>query len=178
MDSLILSTAQKHSLIALTGLKDKTFSLLWRGTRDGFEAKTFNRLCDGQGKTLLVIKNTEGWIFGGFTSVTWSSPSEDEFKTDSTVFLFTLTNPSAKPLKLEVTRQKKAVWHCSSQGPIFGTGPDLIVLDESNADRDSYMYLDSYEYPNGLSEAEGGQFIVGGEDNKFQTSEVEVFKVF
>ena len=64
MDSLILSPDQETSLLALTDLEDNVFSLLWRGSRDGFEAKTFHRLCDWQGETLTVIKNTEGFIFG------------------------------------------------------------------------------------------------------------------
>jgi len=37
------------------------------------------------------------------------------------------------------------------------------------------MNLTSYEFPNGLSEDEGGKFIVGGSDHKFQTVEIEVF---
>jgi len=37
------------------------------------------------------------------------------------------------------------------------------------------MNLTSYEFPNGLSGDEGGKFIVGGSDHKFQTVEIEVF---
>ncbi len=35
----------------------------------------------------------------------------------------------------------------------------------------------NYEFPNGISGTEGGKFIVGGSDNKFQTVEVEMFQV-
>ena len=97
MDSLILSSAEKHSLTALTGLNENSFSLLWRGSRDGFEPETFHRLCDGQGKTLTIIKNNKGFIFGGFTSVPWSSKGGDI--TDYTAFLFTLTNSSDTPMR-------------------------------------------------------------------------------
>ena len=109
MDSLILSSDQETFLLALTDLEDKTFSLLWRGSRDGFDLETFNRLCYGQGKTLFVVKNTESYIFGGFTSVPWSyetydyMSSVDRYKTDSTAFLFTLTNSSDTPMKFKVT---------------------------------------------------------------------------
>ncbi len=47
MDSTIVSAAQEISFLALTGLENKSFSLLWRGSRDGFDAAAFHRLCDG-----------------------------------------------------------------------------------------------------------------------------------
>jgi len=99
MDSLILSAAQQISFLACTGFENKSFSLLWRGSRDGFDAATFHRLCDGKANTVTVIKNTNGFIFGGYTSIPWSSSGG--YKTDSTAFLFSLTNPSNIPLKLK-----------------------------------------------------------------------------
>ena len=51
MDSAIISPAQEISLLALAGLEDNTFSLLWRGSRDGFGKGTFHQLCDRKGKT-------------------------------------------------------------------------------------------------------------------------------
>lgn len=174
IDSLILSSAQKQSLIALTDLKDKFFSLLWRGSKHGFEDSTFHRLCDDKGKTLLVIKDAENCIFGGFTSVPWST--EGFYKSDSTAFLFTLTNPSGTPMKLKVNEPENAVLH-SSLGPTFGWGYDLFVSCLSNTNRRSCMLLRSYdnELPNGKKGV--GRFIIGAEYYKFKTMEVEVFKV-
>ena len=40
---------------------------------------TFQK-CDGISGTLTVIQTKEGWIFGGYTSVTWDTDSEDEKK--------------------------------------------------------------------------------------------------
>ncbi len=175
MDSLIVSAAQKISFLALTGLEKKALSLLWRGSRDGFDAETFHRLCDGKANTVTVIKNTNGFIFGGFTSIPWSSSGNNE--ADSTAFLFSLTNPSNTPLKLKVKLSQYSVYHLSSYGPIFGWGHDLHVSNLPHTNRDSYMNLDSYEFRNGLSDIEGGKFIVGGSDENFQTDEIEVFQV-
>ena len=177
MDTSILSLAQESSLLALTGLEDKTFSLLWRGSRDGFEVKTFHQLCDDKGKTLTIIKNTEGFIFGGFTSVAWSSPSKPGFKTDNAAFLFSLTNPSGTPMKLKVTKPEGAVYSSSNCGSAFGTGLDLCVSDSSNANRNSYMFLESFELPKGIRGEEGGQLLTGSSERYFQTVEIEVFKV-
>jgi hypothetical protein len=49
------------------------FSLLWRGSRDGFGAGDFQKLCNGHANTLTVILDTNGNIFGGFTPVEWES---------------------------------------------------------------------------------------------------------
>ncbi len=175
MDSPILSAAQQISFLALTGLENKTFFLLWRGSRDGFDALTFHRLCDGQANTVTVIKNTNGFIFGGYTSIPWSSSGG--YKTDSTAFLFSLTNPSNTPLKLKVKPGQNAVSHYSLFGPTFGGGHDLYVSSLSNTNRNSFMNFSSYEFPNVLSGNEGGEFIVGGSDNGFQIVEIEVFQV-
>ena len=45
----------------------KRFTLLWRGSRDGFGADDFHGRCDGHKNTLTLIQDTEGHIFGGFT---------------------------------------------------------------------------------------------------------------
>jgi len=113
----------------LTGLRNQPLSLLYRGSRDGFQAGAFHRLCDGKANTLTVIKNTNGCIFGGFASTAWSS--SNGFKRDYRAFLFSLTNPSFTPLKLKVTEPKHAVYHRSDFGPIFGENA-LVVSDFSS----------------------------------------------
>ncbi len=170
-----MSAAQEISLQALTEFEKKSFSLLWRGSRDGFDAAAFHRLCDGKSNTVTVIKNTNGFIFGGFTSIPCSTSGD--YKADSTAFLFSLTNPSNTPLKMKVKLPEYAVRNYLNYGPTFGGGHDLHVFSLSNKNRDSYMNLKSYEFPNGLSGNEGGKFIVGGSNNYFQTVEIEVFQV-
>ena len=148
---------------------------MWRGTRDGFDSAAFHRLCDGKDKTLTVVKNTEGFIFGGFTAVPWSSVKG--YKTDDTAFIFSLTNPSGSTLKLKATQPEQAVYHHPSWGPVFGGGDsDLYVCNSSNTNRRSYMNLQSYELPNALSGKEGRKFIVGAADRNFQTVEIEIYQ--
>jgi len=108
---------------------------------------------------VTVIKNTNGFIFGGFTSIPWSSSAG--YKADSTAFLFSLTNPSNTPLKLEVKSLERAINHRSNFGPSFGGGHDLHVSSLSNKNIDNYICLDSYEFPNGLSGYKGGKLITG-----------------
>ena len=165
----------------MTGLGSKSFSLLWRGSRDGFGSTAFHRLCDGKPNTLTVIKNKVGFIFGGFTAVPWSSAGG--YKSDNTAFLFSFTNPTNSPLKLRIKQEStgNAVHHGSSYGPTLGKSPtgdgDLYVSSESNSNSDSWMTFKSYEFPDGKSGSEGGKFVVGGSNNKFQTVEIEVYQI-
>jgi hypothetical protein len=56
----------------------KRFTLLWRGSRDGFGARDFHGRCDGRAPTLTLIEDTGGSIFGGFTPVEWESRNHDK----------------------------------------------------------------------------------------------------
>jgi hypothetical protein len=78
----------------------KRWTVLWRGSRDGFTAKEFHRRCDGHANTLTLILDTKGNAFGGFTPVEWESrvwkgdgrnclKGHDSLRS----FLFTLRNP-------------------------------------------------------------------------------------
>ena len=121
----------------MIGFESKSFSLLWRATRDGFGAKAFHSRCDGKTNTLTVIKSKTGFIFGGYTAVEWTIRTDKTYKTDNTAFLFTLTNPASMPLKMKIKegREQYAVGHFYSWGPYFG---DLLVSNESNSNTDSY----------------------------------------
>ena len=96
-DSLILLEEQEPSLLSLIGFESKKFDLLWRGSRHGFAANEFHSLCDSKGATLTVVKSTTGFIFGGYTSLSWTYCGG--YKRDNEAFLFTLTNPSDIPVK-------------------------------------------------------------------------------
>ena len=141
----------------MIGITIKASSLLWRGSRDGFGAKTFHQLCDRKANTLTIIKNTEGRVFGGYASEAWSSPSKGMWKQDENSFIFTLKNPTNQPLKLEVVDARCALFHRSNLGPVFGN-EDLKVADQSNTNQKSWMKFGN-----------SGRF-------NFQTSEIEVFQ--
>ena len=50
--------------------------LLFRATRDGFASETFHSKCDNKGPTVTVVKSG-GYIFGGFTEISWTSKNID-----------------------------------------------------------------------------------------------------
>jgi hypothetical protein len=58
----------------LEEFRAKRFNLLWRGSRDCFGANEFRCRCDGRAYTLTLIRDTDGYVFGGVTPVKWESP--------------------------------------------------------------------------------------------------------
>ena len=100
------------------------WKLIYRASEHDYTAKSFHECCDNKGSTLVVIKSTEGWIFGGFTTESWTDNGKicmlmfigysliDECKEDENGFLFVLTPAIKKFSKCKI--------QCSSgQGPIF-----------------------------------------------------------
>ena len=55
-------------------LPHKSFTLLYRGARDGLSPAVFHDRCDGAGPTLTLIL-CEGWVLGGYSSTSWDSPA-------------------------------------------------------------------------------------------------------
>jgi uncharacterized coiled-coil protein SlyX len=102
-NSKILIGEQPSELIKLCEFSptDK-WSLLYRGTRDGFGAADFHAKCDGHSTTLTIVKaKASSNIFGGFTSAAWDCSNTS--KSDPNAFLFSLTNEDNRPCKMITT---------------------------------------------------------------------------
>ena len=72
----------------------KLGSVCYRMSRDGDiwkgDPSTFHKNCDNQGPTLSVVKDTKGYVFGGYLSVSWTGSGDD--KKDPNAWLFALKN--------------------------------------------------------------------------------------
>jgi hypothetical protein len=133
-DSLIISDFQD----IFEEFRRQRFSLLWRGSRDGFGVSQFHLGCDGHANTLTVILDTNGNIFGGFTPVKWDSDPEGIFKIDHSLksFLFTLKNPPNTPavrLPLKPDQKHLAILCDGTSGQCFGGGCDMSITNNCNA---------------------------------------------
>jgi hypothetical protein len=150
--------------------KDK-WTLLYRGTRDGFGSKDFHSKCDGHSNTLTIVKaHGTSYIFGGFTSINWNSSFLH--KTNPSAFLFSLTNKDNRPSKMRQINTQYSIYCNSGYGPTFGGGPDLYICNSANTTASSYSKLGhSYQHP---QPSEGKSYLAGSQ--KFQLSEIEVFK--
>ena len=54
---------------------DYDWKLRYRASEHNYSAKSFHECCDDKGPTLIIIKSSRGWIFGGYTTQSWSCSS-------------------------------------------------------------------------------------------------------
>ena len=51
---------------------DYNWKLIYRASEHGYTASSFHECCNDKEPTLIVIKSSGGWIFGGYTTKSWS----------------------------------------------------------------------------------------------------------
>ncbi len=54
---------------------DYKWKLIYRSSEHEYTARSFHEYCDDKGPTLIVIKSSGGWIFGGYTTQSWCGNS-------------------------------------------------------------------------------------------------------
>jgi hypothetical protein len=153
---------------------DKQLQLLYRGSRDGFEASAFHRLCDGHRNTVTLISSTNDCIFGGYTPLPWSSRNEWVSDPSLTSFVFTIKNPHNLPSRIfKQKHETYAILTHPSYGPTFGDGHTVHVCDQCHTCNRSYSVFTSC-YPNDTGIA-NNQVFTGAQN--FTVKEIEVFEV-
>ena len=151
--------------------------LIFRGSRDGMTADNFHNKCDNNGKTITLIKNDKGNIFGGYASIPWTNHSGSYFSAPDS-FIFTLTNMyKIEPTKFPNKNDGKEVCHNRDYGPLFGDNCDIYISrDFLNGDTHT-TFPSSYQDVLG----KGKSIFTGDKNNnnqKFKIKEIEVFKIF
>ena len=72
-ESNILKNEDQHRLVKLCEFnKGQKFRLIYKASVDGFSSRKFHFKCDAHEKTLVVVKTTQNFVFGGYTEVNWS----------------------------------------------------------------------------------------------------------
>ncbi|CAF0933327.1 unnamed protein product [Rotaria sordida] len=169
----LLQPEHKKKLNEFYGIINQKWGLIYKASRDGFDAATFHSYCDNQGPTMTIILSNNNYLFGGYTSIPWTS--DDSYKNDPTAFLFTLINPhNIPPTKygINYSHAEYAVRHHSRYGPTFGDGHDIYLADGCNWKNSSYT-----GFPRSYFDITGkGEITFTGAYN-FIISDIEVFKL-
>jgi hypothetical protein len=167
--------------------RHKTWELLYRGSRDGFDPHDFHSRCDGHANTLTIIEDIHQFVFGGFTPVEWESrvwngkmweknncpKADDSMKT----FIFTLRNPydvPARKFSLKPDWKQYAIYCDGEQGPVFGVEADITVRRPCDTEFVSYTEYFGNTYVNDTGQ-EGNDFLTGS--SHFRVNEIEVFEL-
>ncbi|GBC09750.1 hypothetical protein RclHR1_09090008 [Rhizophagus clarus] len=118
------------------------FNLLYRSSRDEFNAASFHRNCNKKGATIWIAKIQDSTqLIGGYNPLDWSGTG---WKNTSDSFLFTFKDAkNLFNLKIGyVSDGSRAVYCNSNYGPSMG---DLVCSDSNNWE---YDYLFNGDYPN------------------------------
>jgi len=172
LNGTLLKTEQKVKLNEFYGKINQRWELIYKASRDGFDANAFHTRCNNKGPTMTIIQSNNNYLFGGYTSIPWTS--DGSYKNDTTAFLFTLTNPdNIPPTKYLINPNTgNAAYHNSSHGPTFGSGHDLHLANSSNSNNSSYA-----NFPSAYLDTTGkGNNTFTGARN-FTVSDIEVFKL-
>ena len=177
-EGIILNEIQKEGYLKKisewTGFKK--MALIYRGTKDGSDTNSFHNKCNNQGPTICLCKNEKGSIFGGYSSISWTSDNNYHASNDN--FLFTIKNiHGTAPTKYPITKNNNnAVYHASKYGPTFGANHDLYISNNYLNNESSYCRLGSC-YTDILGK---GNSIFSGDinNNYFKLKELEVYKLY
>jgi hypothetical protein len=179
---ILIGENQARDLINLCefNLTDK-WTLLYRGSRDGFGAYDFHENCDMKTPTLTILKAQDsGYIFGGYTEASWFTSTLGDHKDDPNAFIFSLTNKDMKPCKMKTKESSVSIFCQREFGPVFGHNDiaicdnafyQIIALKNRNISRLGSTYLHP-KYKFGTNEAE--TFLAGA--HEFRLSEIEVYQ--
>ena len=111
----------------LSSEKATKLDLKFKGPYYNFDATRFHLEYDNMVPCLVLIETYEGGRFGGFTNNTWKG--ENEYKSDSTAFLFSLDYLEKYPIRPDCTKQ--AILAKTQYFFQFGQG-DLIIYSYCN----------------------------------------------
>lgn len=150
--------------------------LLYRASRDGWDTEDFHDKCDGKGATVVLVKSEGGYVFGGYTDVSWASSGGEKYSSES--FLFSLKCHAGLPavkMGIKAGYESSATYLSPDYGLTFGSGYDLCIGSNANTNTNdrTYCYVGStYHFPHGTTDP---NFFTGSET--FRVAEYEVFQV-
>ena len=172
LNGTLLAAEQKVKLNEFYGKRGQKWELIYKASRDGFDASAFHTRCDNQGPTMTIIRSVTNYLFGGYASVSWAA-ANNGYISDSNAFIFTLTNPhNIPPTKYLVNPERiaHALQNSSDYGPVFG-GCDIAVKNNSNSNQSSSFNLPCFYVD---TTGQGNNTFTGAAH--FTTSDIEVFR--
>ncbi len=164
----LLEVEQKKKLNEFYGSQNQRWELVYKASRDGFDANAFHIRCNNQGPIMTIVRSNNNFIFGGYTAVAWTYAGVSH-KDHTAAFLFTLTNSHNIPpteYLINSGNVGNAVYHHGGYGPTFGSDHDLHLATNSNSNNSSYI-----NFPHGYADT------TGKGNNTFTVSYIEVFKL-
>ena len=144
---------------------NKYLQLLYKATRDGYNANVFHQKVNNQEATLTVFRTDKGLIAGAYIPISWksSSPSNTFIRIEAgNAFLFNVIESKVNKFFNNRNLQYS-----------FNDRSDILVA--IGGGNDLYLGTDATGYSKAETYVTSDTELVG--TNKFNVSEIEVFKV-
>ncbi|RHZ89140.1 hypothetical protein Glove_18g36 [Diversispora epigaea] len=118
------------------------FQLILRGTRDGFDPKTFWNMCHGHAGTITIAKVTgTDEILGGYNPLAWNNSKTDFIEANDS-FIFSLKNGNIQNSILSRIKNKSRAlyYNGSTYGPCFGNCEFRLESQVYDFTQDEYCW--------------------------------------
>ena len=160
--SEILTNEAKDMLLNWLPRKPNKITLLMNSNKDGDSTKTFMDKCKGKCPTLAVIKTTNGYVFGGYTTQIWK---QGEVK-DNNAFVFSIN----KKRKYNIKQPEHAIGFLMNSCWDFGDGYNAILVYD-NCTKKNYNLVGNGTYY--IPE----QYELNGGEKNFTVKSFEIYHI-
>ena len=161
-DSSIVKLEDEDTIMTWFEKKPSQFNKLLDSKIDGDSTNAFENKCAKKCPTMVFVKTTNGYRFGGFTTIIWTNGS---YGKDNKAFLFSLDRKE----KYNITNENYA--NCLESGYSFYFGSAALRLyNNCTSNKSNYVGTSSF------TTVPANYAINGGEQN-FQVSSYEVYQI-
>lgn len=176
--STILNSS-RHSSAINTMLPGKTFTLLYRASRDGYTASAFHSRCDGIAGIWVVIKANTGYIATAYSSVAFNSTNNYVAATSGTCWLNNLDNTSSvfSSQWYNTLNPQWSLYDVSVHGPSFGGGNDIYIPNNCNTTTGSTNTPFTYNVGGGGVVDTSQRTLLFGNYNTWTVTDLEVYRI-
>ena len=161
-DSSIVKLEDENTIISWFEKKPTKFNKLLDSKIDGDSTNAFENKCAKKCPTMVFVKTTNGYRFGGFTTIVWTHGS---YGKDNKAFLFSLDRKE----KYNVTSENSANYLSSGSSFYFG-GAALHIYNNCTSNKSNYV-------ANVYFATVPANYAINGGEQCFTVSSYEVYQI-
>ena len=158
--NIIQSKDEKELILSWLGKNNIKTKLLFNSKNDGDLLITFFTKVGNKAPTLIIIKTTNNYIFGGYTSVVWKN--DGQWYKDNNSFIFSFS-----------TKQKYGVndpqYHIFGRYDLVQFGNDIRINDKCTSNNNNFVGKQYYNSPD--------NYLINGGNRNFTVSSYEVYEI-
>ena len=124
-NEVIFKAKHIYSMIENKEKTSITLTKIYDAIEKGDSANNFHLYCNNKGPTITLVEDEANNIFGGFTSLSWTSQGGS--KNDKFAFLFSVS----KSKIISIEHPELAIYDNFNFGPTFGYGNDLRIFNNA-----------------------------------------------